>query len=226
MVRTAIAKPAGPTVSWPTTPWAMDVASSVARWRDAADADAGDDEVGAVDARLGRRRAPCTGTPCAMRDGEVGDDGQPRLVDVVEVDPIDLQGGAREAADEQRHAHAGAADDGELHDASSGAVAGRVLAAVVVVREASCTAVVFRRRGLRLGRSDPFGRRPGATRQPRACAAAKHLAGAALPAAIGGGAGASSPPAARGGGGAHGVAGGQAQRPAGRRAATPRGSRR
>ncbi len=57
----------------------------------------------------------CTGTPGAIRAGQVGDHRQARLVDVVEVDAIDAERRAGETADQQRHAHAGAADDGQLH---------------------------------------------------------------------------------------------------------------
>ena len=73
------------------------------------------DEVRAVDARLGRGvRVHRDAVRHAPR--QIGDEREPRLVDVVEIDAIDGERRAGESAGEQRHAHAGAADDGELHE--------------------------------------------------------------------------------------------------------------
>ena len=58
MVRTAIAKPAGPIVSWPMMSCAMAVGFVLRALRGAADADAGDDKARAVDGGSGVERDP------------------------------------------------------------------------------------------------------------------------------------------------------------------------
>ena len=118
MVRAAIAKPAGPTVSWPTIPWRCAVASSRTRRSmpptrmlvntKSAPVDALVDRPAQRDARAARTSAPATPPMIARRS----------LIGVVERDLVDRQIGVRQAADEQRRAHAGAADDGDFHGRS------------------------------------------------------------------------------------------------------------
>ena len=114
----AIAKPAGPTVSWPTTPCASaDGFVVLARGepptrmlvmtKSAPSTHARDRVVQRHGARPARARR------------EAGDDLEPRPIGVEERDLGERQAAADQAVDEQRHADAGAADDGELHAASS-----------------------------------------------------------------------------------------------------------
>ena len=155
-----MAKPAGPTVSWPTTPCAIVVASSLPRWA-----------MPPPRMLVMTKSAPvmhgsgvacaCTGMPGAMRPARVGDEGEPRLVDVVEVDAIDGERRAGESAGEQRHAHAGAADDGELHDGLLEERADRG-------RERFAAATAFRgRAACVLGEAPPAASRGAAARRVR-----------------------------------------------------------
>ena len=95
MVRTAIANPAGPTVSWPTTPCAMAVASSCARCSAPPTRMLVMTKSAPSIAGFGRRDA-VTATPPATRPRDRRSP-LPRRVDVEEGDALDRQIGTRRA---------------------------------------------------------------------------------------------------------------------------------
>ena len=97
MVRIAIAKPAGPTVSCPTMPWRCADRLVAYALLDAADADAREDEVGA--ARRIRRpsRHSVTRAPSRHPLRDAADGAKARLVRVVERDLFDRQIGVASA---------------------------------------------------------------------------------------------------------------------------------
>ena len=92
--RTAIAKPAGPIVSWPTTSCASAVASSFARCAAPPTRMLVMTKVGAFDRGFRRRLGSRDLHTARHLRGEAGDHAQAILVDVVERDVADLQVGA------------------------------------------------------------------------------------------------------------------------------------
>ena len=79
--------------------------------------DAGENEVGSADA-FGKRLAEDHAAPGRHQRRDAADGRQAFLVDVVERDLINRQIRVRQPVDEQRRAHTGTADDGDLHGRS------------------------------------------------------------------------------------------------------------
>ena len=116
MVRTAMAKPAGPTVSWPMHAKGNAGGLVFGALRGAAHADARDHEVGALDGRFGRGRARHADAGGHLLR-QAGDDapGAPGRCRRGRSREMRRSDRARPPV-KQRHADAGAADDGDLHD--------------------------------------------------------------------------------------------------------------
>ena len=116
-MRSALASPPAPVVSWPMQPQASGIVSSERRACLAADADLDEHEVGAVDSpvEVVARHHELAGEALALEHParQPADDLAPLGVDVVQRELVDVE--AREPGDELRRVRRAAADHGDLH---------------------------------------------------------------------------------------------------------------
>ena len=118
-VRSALAKPPAPVVSWPIVPKRGGRVSSTQARRLAADAQLDEDEVGAVERgiAIARQDEPAgPAEPLEHPPGEPADDLEPLGIDVEQDELVDRQavGAAGDALDQLGRVGAAAADDREL----------------------------------------------------------------------------------------------------------------